>query len=90
MYFKCDLRKSLLIKDLQKLSEVLVLIESHENGSRSDRRPPDKGGWGVTCFPQMALVPTLWSTRLPGTMGTHKGRPYEVRGVAQTIFISVA
>ena len=25
MYFKCDLRKSLLIKDLQKLSEVLLV-----------------------------------------------------------------
>ena len=24
MYFKCDLHKSLLIKDLQKLSEVLL------------------------------------------------------------------
>ena len=26
---------------------------------RSDR-PPDKGRWGVICFPQVSLVPALW------------------------------
>ena len=34
-------------------------IESHENGPGAARRPPDKGGWGVTCFPRAGLAPAL-------------------------------
>ena len=60
------------------------------NASRSDRRPPDKGGWGVTCFPRRASSPTLWMPACTGPWAPTRDAPTTVGGAAQAIFIAKA
>ena len=60
-------------------------IKSHENESRSGRRPPDKGGWGVTsALGGPCACPV--GARRHGTAGTHKGCPYDGWGHLDGLF----
>ena len=56
-------------------------IKSHENESRSGRRPPDKGGWGVARLPWAGLVPALWTPAGTGQRAPTRGAPYDGWGI---------